>query len=119
MLFEKKEKMLSPLEQKAKMSVLKGIREKAGDDMLGGLQKVSVMAPDKKGLEKGLGTAQGLLGAEGSMEDSPMEASSEMDKPEEHMSMEELDSKIADLLAMREKMKMEQSSMGDGSDDSM
>lgn len=45
----------------AKMKVLKDMHKMASDMMGGDMQKVSVMAKDKKGLEAGLEKAKDLL----------------------------------------------------------
>ena len=60
----KKGKKLEPNEKEAKMNVVKELSKQAGDmmgDKVKGLNKVSVAAPDKKGLEKGLDMANKLI----------------------------------------------------------
>lgn len=120
-------KKLSPIESKAKMSVLEKLKQDMQDMMgekVSGLKKVTVASPDKEGLEKGLDKAKELLGHE----QDPMveEAEEEMGKDldndneegesEEHkekvlgedhesMSEEELDEKIQELLKQKELLK--------------
>lgn len=60
----KKEKKQSN-KAKGKMSALKGLHKMASDMMgndMSSMKKVSVMAKDKKGLEKGLDTAKKMMG---------------------------------------------------------
>ncbi len=120
-------KKLSPIESKAKMSVLEKLKQDMQDMMgekVSGLKKVTVASPDKEGLEKGLDKAKELLGHE----QDPMveEAEEEMGKDldndneegesEEHkeavlgedhesMSEEDLDKKIQELLKQKELLK--------------
>ena len=67
-MFEKKKKdgkELSGVEKDAKSHVLSSIRDLASgamSDKLHGLKKVSVAAPDKAGLAKGLDLAKNLVG---------------------------------------------------------
>ena|ERR1700722_55600 len=63
---KKKKSEMSDLEKHARMSVLKDARDMAAGAMgqrLHGLKKVSVMAPDKEGLSKGLDKAKELIGS--------------------------------------------------------
>jgi len=61
----KKEDKKSSSKAKGKMAALKGLHKMAsnmmGEDMAS-MKKVSVMAKDKKGLKKGLDTAEKMLG---------------------------------------------------------
>lgn len=60
-----KKKSMSPNEKKAKMSVLKDLHGQSSNllsDSLKGLKKVTVASDSKKGLEKGLDTAEELIG---------------------------------------------------------
>lgn len=89
-LLEKKKaegKELSDTEKHAKGKVLKELSDMAGDamgDHLGkGLKKVTVAAPSKKGLEKGLDVAKGIM-------QSPM--GEMMDKETEELGHEEKES---------------------------
>lgn len=67
------------MDSKAKMSILKELRKMAMDDMgeglKSGLKKVTVAAPDEKGLKEGLEKAEDIV------EDMPM-----MGKPDQMMS---------------------------------
>jgi hypothetical protein len=61
----KDKKMKKDASMEAKMEALKELREmasKAMSDDMDELQKVSVMAPDKEGLEEGLEKAREMLG---------------------------------------------------------
>ena len=61
----KKEKKMGKMDVSAKMDSLKELHkimmDKAGKDIAYGLQKITVMAKDKEGLEKGLEKAKELL----------------------------------------------------------
>lgn len=115
MLKSKKGKELSAPEKQAKMSVLKDLHEmasKAMGEKLQGLKKVTVASDSKEGLEKGLEKAQELVGGPGEesaeADEEAQEASeeaSEGEAPEAEMSEEELDAKLAELMALKEKMK--------------
>lgn len=66
LMAKKKEegKMISPMEKDAKMGVLKDLHKMASDSMaekVNGIKKVSVAAPDKKGLETGLDKAKQIV----------------------------------------------------------
>jgi hypothetical protein len=64
----KKEDKKSSNKAKGKMAALKGLHKMASDMMgsdLAGMKKVSVLAKDKKGLNKGLDKAKQILDADG------------------------------------------------------
>lgn len=114
MMFDKK-KGMSPIEKKAKMSVLKDLHGQASDLMkegLKGVKKVSVMSDSKEGLKKGLEKAEDMLG-EDQMEDEEqseqedLESEEYEDQQDEAMPMDEdeLDAKIQELMKMKEKLK--------------
>lgn len=100
----------------AKMKVLNELRDMAmgmmGDkvkDKLPGMKSISVSAPDKEGLEKGLDLAQSLAGDSGkqsssaiadAMDASPEEASEESDMDDD-MSADEIDMMIKELQAKK------------------
>ena len=87
---------MSPMEQKAKLSVLDGMRGDSDKDLLSklqGLKKVSVASNDPEGLKLGLEKAQELVSAE--TETPKME---HMESMTEGMSSEELQSLIDELL---------------------
>ncbi len=107
----------------AKMAELKGLKSEAAKQMGGklnglsgmkpeGMQKVSVMADSKKGLEKGLDTAEDLLektprdvlGTE-SMEDPE----AKLDAIVENLSEEECDSLLEKLMAKKAEKESEES----------
>ena len=111
---------LSEPEKKAKLGVLDSLRSEAAGmmgDHLKGLKKVTVAAPSKEGLEKGLEMAKAITeDGEESEEESgpcpvcgeegcicePSEESSE--ESSEEMSEEQLDAKIQELLAKKEQL---------------
>lgn len=87
-----------PVHKKAKLDVLKALRQVAmelikekseeGDEgemsgMPEHLQKVSVMAKDKQGLEKGLDKAKQVLGSMPEVAESEMSDDESMESPEE------------------------------------
>lgn len=119
------ERKMSNPEVKARENILSKISEDAekqmGEKLGGHLQKVSVMAKDKKGLEKGLDKAKEVLGQlpEGETEEHeaselPEEEQKEMEEGHEleegEMSEEDLDKKLKELMALKEKMKSKKSS---------
>lgn len=110
-----KKKGMSELEKKAKLAALKGAHKMASDEMKGGLaglKKISVSSDSKKGLEEGLEKAEELVsGKNHIVEDAEEEAGAEgIEDPThdsedlEQCSEEELDAKIEELMAMKEKM---------------
>ena len=118
MLEKKKARKVGPAEQKAKMGVLKELKDDMSSEMGSGLKdmmskKVSVMAGSKKDLETGLDKAKELLGEmpengeEGHLEDMEAEESGEhgmaeaADDVESQIKM--LEQKLAKLKAMKGK----------------
>ena len=64
----KKGKPISGVHKDAKLAMVKELQKAMGDDMtddVRGLKKVSVAAPDKESLAKGLDTAKELIGKPG------------------------------------------------------
>lgn len=105
---EKKGKKLSPLEQKAKMDVVKELQSQAGDMMgekLKGLKKVTVASDSEEGLKAGLEKAEEVIEQkqESEQEDESEEMSAESDESEEELSPEEIDAKIQELMALKKK----------------
>lgn len=124
---EKKGKKLSPVEQKAKMGVVKELSSQAGEmlsDKLKGLKKVTVASDSKEGLKKGLDKAKEVIHGrdpEKLVEQAEEEMGTDLDKDmeegedplhaakvlgEESMedcSPEELDAKIKELEALKAK----------------
>lgn len=108
------------MKKEAKMSVLKELRKMASemmggdfkkgmDEHMAGMQKVSVAAPDKEGLKKGLDKAEELLDKKEDMHmmpDGEMMDDEEMDEysDEECDTPEEVDAKIAKLEELKKKM---------------
>lgn len=91
-------KMLSPEAKDKKMEVIQELMEAMGSDMgekIKGLQKVTIAAPDKEGLEEGLEKASEIV----SESDEVMAEESEEEIDEESMSPEEIKAKIAELQA--------------------
>ena len=125
MIEKKKAKKLSPVEQKAKMGVLKELKDDMSSEMGGNLKdmmakKVSVMAGNKEDLKKGLEKAKELVGhmpgdsmeAEESGESAMEEAAESADEEMSEMAHgeEDVDSEIKMLeekLAKLKKMKGE------------
>lgn len=121
---EKAKKKLSSEDQSAKMSVLKDIMKEMdglmSEDLDGKKKmKVSVMSDSKKGLEKGLDQAEGIMSGEdcgivtpkfGSaqapgalMNEDDYEDDSSLEPIEdENLSSDDLDKKIKKLLALKE-----------------
>lgn len=117
-----KKKGMSPLEMKAKMSVLKDLHGQSTNLMKDGLKKVSVTSDSKEGLKAGLDKAEDILGEDSeeeceacSGEGCPMCGSGEKEKAKskgyedqqessEPMDEDELDAKIQELLKMKEKL---------------
>jgi len=116
----KKGKKLNPLEQKAKMDVVKSLSEQAGSmlgDKVKAMKQVTVAAPDKKGLVEGLEKAEDIIeGDETEASVSEMmkdKASDDMESDEEEsesddmmeeckdMSPEEIEDKIQKLLELK------------------
>ena len=117
MLEKKKAKKLSPVEQKAKMGVLKELKDDMSSEMGGSLKdmmakKVSVMAGNKEDLEKGLDKAKELVGEmpngeEGQLEDMEAEESGEAGMAEAADDVEAEIKKLEEKLAKLKKMKGE------------
>jgi len=115
MMEKKKARKLSPVEQKAKMGVLSELKDDMSSEMGGSLKdmmakKVSVMASNKKDLEKGLDKAKQLVehmpnGEEGHLEDMEAEESGEAGMAEAAEDVEseiaKLEEKLAKLKAMK------------------
>lgn len=129
-------KELSPVDKEAKMGVLKDLHKMASDSMsdkLHGLKKVTVAAPDEKGLEHGLDKAKQIVndmpemldkaesGHEG-LEDSEEEHHEDLDddneegEDPEHQeavlgehddeSEESIDAQLADLMKKKQLLQM-------------
>lgn len=99
--------VLDPMEASAKSSVLKNLMSDMGDldsAKLGKVQKVTVAAPDKKGLEEGLEKAKEVVEEQDSDSYAGMEdkAEEELEEDEslEDLSPEELEEKIAEMQAL-------------------
>lgn len=115
----KKDKM-SPNAQKAKLSVLKDLHKQASDAMTGdlkGMKKVTVAADSKDGLKEGLEKAEDMLGMENEDEGEDREYDSadkalgeqsegfeDQQDESEPMDEEEIEAKIQELLALKEKL---------------
>jgi hypothetical protein len=118
------------MDSKAKMNVLKELRKMAMDDMgepLKGasMKKVTVAAPDKKGLEQGLDKAEAMISDPFKMDEDEenleQDYSDEESEADPFMEMvkgcspEELDEKIEMLKQMKMKMGGESESEDDES----
>ncbi len=131
-LLEQKSKgeMMPDHERDAKMSVLHELKKHMDGmmaDKASGLKKVSVMADSPEALKEGLDKAKELISHKshfadgGEVEphsefhdarrdlpsdvDDPSEESEEEDQSEEEMSPEEIDAKIAELMALKAQKK--------------
>jgi hypothetical protein len=108
----KKGKKLNPLEQKAKMDVVKSLSEQAGSmlgDKVKAMKQVTVAAPDKKGLVEGLEKAEDIIeGDENEASVSEMmkdKASDDMESDEEGSEMESEDEEESESDDMMEECK--------------
>lgn len=117
MLGKKKDRKMDDNEKEAKMNVVKEMRDLASakmGDKIKGLKKVTVASDSKEGLAAGLDKAEDLL--ENSSEDGEeLAGKEEMDSLENESeeseyadcSPEELDEKIKELMALKQKMQQE------------
>ena len=115
MMEKKKARKVGPAEQKAKMGVLKELKDDMSSEMGGSLKdmmakKVSVLAGSKEDLKKGLDKAKELVGKmpngeEGQLEDMEAEESGEAGMAEAADDVEseikKLEEKLAKLKAMK------------------
>lgn len=110
-----KGKKLSPLEQEAMMKVCQEMMDSM-DGMMGeGIKgakkgmKVSVAAPSKAGLSEGLDMAESIVGDEDSDDEPDYESQMQSDEMSginlSGESEEDLDAKIAELMAKKAKLK--------------
>lgn len=116
----KKGKKLNPIEQKAKMDVVQSLSDQAGSmlgDKVKAMKQVTVAAPDKKGLAKGLEKAEDMIegeDSEDSLADMMKDKASDMESEDEEdsesydmmeeckdMSPEQLEDKIQKLLELK------------------
>ena len=113
MMEKKKARKVGPTEQKAKMGVLKELKDDMSSEMGGSLKdmmakKVSVMAGNKEDLKKGLDKAKELVGEipngeeEGQLEDMEAEESGEAGMEE---AADDVESEIAKLEEKLKKLK--------------
>lgn len=109
---------MEDMKKKAKLKALEGLKQVAMDMMgenfkkdkseLDGLKKVTVAAPDKEGLEKGLEKAKELAGSMPELADESSE--DELESPEEDASETPIDENLEsmdkeELLKMMDKIK--------------
>jgi|RhiMethySRZTD1v2_1073278.scaffolds.fasta_scaffold1809181_2 hypothetical protein len=112
-----KKKEMSEAEKKAKLSALKEAHGMASDAMkkgLDGVKKVSVMAPSKEGLKKGLDLAEKMVGEQ---EDEDSELGEKMEDAQagyedqqessEPMDEDEIDAEIQRLMELKAKLSQE------------
>jgi hypothetical protein len=107
---EKGGNKVDPTAKKAKMGVLKEIRDMAASDMgeeVKGIKKVTVAAPDEAGLKEGLEKAEEIVKSSSSpceiCEKSPCACDGEGDSSEDDMSADEIEALIAELMAKKAK----------------
>lgn len=134
-LKSKKDRPMTDLEKEAKLSILGSLKDQAGQALANrvrGIKKATVVAKDEEGLKEGLDKAKDLVSKMPEAEDQVAEAgddvaeemaeSSEEEASEqeghdaapgeehkEEMSEEELDAKLKELMAMKEKLKSKKS----------
>lgn len=98
--------------QKAKFEMLKALKKMAQEEMgdklvpeLKGMQKVTVAAKDKSGLEEGLEKAKEIVGGESedSEESEEMEMG-EVEEEEQPQSLAEVEEKIKELMELKKKL---------------
>jgi len=111
LMAKKKPMKLDEDYKSAKMDTLKSLHEEMtkmmGDDVRG-LKKVTVAAPDAKGLKMGLEKAEDMMESKmPEMEEMASEESEEEEEGEEEaMSLEEIEEKMAELQKLKEKLAM-------------
>jgi hypothetical protein len=111
----KSQKKMMPLEKDAKMQAVKAMRQMASEEMampLKNLKKVSVAADSEEGLKEGLEKAEEIVeqgmpkeSMSEEYEDSE-EMSEDMHEMPEEMSLEEVESKIAKLEALKKDLQL-------------
>ncbi len=122
LMAKKKGKPMDDLERQAKMNVVKELGCSAADAMKGrlaGLKKVTVASDSKEGLAKGLEKAEEMISPEGKEESEEMGedmAEDAMDgegrsgdlfggsADSEEMSEDEIDQKLAELMAKKQRL---------------
>ena len=102
-MMAKKDKENDPMKKEAKLKALKALKKMASDmesDDIKGIRKVTVAAPDKEGLEKGLEKAKEIV-------ENPMEMAEEsMDEDMEMEESEDMEEEGAeDLSSIEEQIK--------------
>lgn len=113
-MFGKKDKSSESPKKEAKLSALQSLRDEMSDmmkgDLGGRINKVTVAAKDKSGLEEGLDKAKEVLHTmpeedESLKEDfSDPQEESETDHEEGNMSVEEIDTMMKQLMEMKKKL---------------
>lgn len=110
MMGKKKEEHGNPdMKKDAKLSVLKELRKMAsdmmGDDVKGGMmKKVTVAAPSEEGLKMGLEKAEDMVEGEEPESEEGYDEMTDWSSDLMKYSPEEIDAKIAELQAAKEKM---------------
>ena len=106
-----KKKGMSPIEKKAKMNVLKDLNGQSSKLISDGLKKVTVASDSKEGLKAGLDKAEEIIGENDSEDsekgikaDDQAEGYEDQQDSAEPMSEDEIDAKIKELLAIKEKL---------------
>lgn len=88
---------ISPADKSAKLSVLDALDKMMDDENAAGMKKVTVMAPDKEGLEAGLEKAKDVVEKKEAAEEAECEMCAE--EGYEHEMGEEADDELARLKA--------------------
>ena len=97
----KPDKEQDSMKKESKLKALKALRKMASDmesEDIKGIRKVTVAAPDKEGLEKGLEKAKEIV-------ENPMEMAEEMSEDSEMEEMEESAEETDDLSEIEEAIK--------------
>lgn len=123
MMEKKGSKELSPIEKKARIGVVEGLRKFASDEMKErGLKKVTVASDSEEGLSEGLDIAKAKLAEmteespkhesmkdESEDEESEESPEHEMMESEDEESEDEIEKQLKELMAKRDRIKSKRS----------
>lgn len=104
MMSKKKDCKMNDAEKAAKLKAITGMKDMAEEAMsegLSGLKKVTVAADSEEGLKEGLKKAEEVVADVDDLDEDEAEDSDE----ELALSEDEIDEKIKELMALKEKMK--------------
>lgn len=103
---KKGSKDMNPDESSAKMDVLKELKSMLSADdgeELKGLKKVTIAAPDKEGLAKGLQKAEEMVGTPAEESAEPSHEEAQEHQGDEH-TVESIEAKIKELMDKKEEL---------------